>query len=221
MGDITFLFGWAKENNVLIPKKPNGETDIVSLFELYNRDKYIESLEKKSAKDISQEQKIDIKTMIIKKSNKDLLDFVNSVKQGTPTARRIVVSTVGDRERKAIENLTGEKLNAKVNTLSESEVRHIVNRHGEKGKADKSMSTTEDFLIIENVLNNFSSVSFCRDSNGEIERTYAYKDKNGEFAKLIKFSKVINGNICYVVEAVTDGKTGDLKIMSAYKTKKK
>lgn len=63
MGDITFLFGWAKENNVPIPKKPNGETDIVSLFELYDRDKYIESLEKKSAKDISQEQKIDIKTM--------------------------------------------------------------------------------------------------------------------------------------------------------------
>lgn len=36
-GKVAFLFGWAKRNNINIPKLHNGEVDIEKLFEMYNQ----------------------------------------------------------------------------------------------------------------------------------------------------------------------------------------
>lgn len=52
---------------------------------------------------------------------------------------------------------------------------------------------------------------------GKIARSKRYKNKKGEQAPLIKYTKKINNHVCYVVEAITDCKRGDISIISAYR----
>lgn len=146
-----------------------------------------------------------------------VVEFVKSVKEGKPIAKSVEVGAVNDRERKRIEELTGEKLNATKHVLRADEVSHILKRHGENGKADKSMANVKEFAKIEDALHNFDSLDFVRKSNNEIDTTFAYADKNGVSAKLIRYVKNDkNGKAMFVVEALTDTQKGELVIMSAY-----
>lgn len=150
----------------------------------------------------------------------EIADFVESVKNGNPIAKKIVISEVTDRERKRIEELTGEKLTATKHTISINEVKHIIKRHGEKGLADKSMADIEAYKAIPDIIHNFDNIEYCYDKKGEIDTTTAYLNKNGEPSKLIKYLKKFNNKISYVVEAIADTSKNQLYIISAYSTKK-
>ena len=151
----------------------------------------------------------------------EIADFVESVKNGNPIAKKIVISEVTDRERKRIEELTGEKLTATKHTISINEVKHIIKRHGEKGLADKSMADIEAYKAIPDIINNFDNIEYCYDKKGEIDVTYAYRDKNREPAKLIKYTKYMSDKIAFIVEALSDNKKDELNIITAYCNKKK
>lgn len=150
----------------------------------------------------------------------EIADFVESVKNGNPIAKKIVISEVTDRERKRIEELTGEKLTATKHTIRMDEVKHIIKRHGEKGLADKSMADIEAYKAIPDIIHNFDNIEYCYDKKGNIDTTTAYLNKNGEPSKLIRYLKKSNNKISYVVEAIADTSKNQLYIISVYSTKK-
>lgn len=147
-----------------------------------------------------------------------VVEFVKSVKEGKPIAKSVEVGAVNDRERKRIEELTGEKLNATKHVLNLNEAVHILNRHGENGKADKSMADVKEFAKIEDTLHNFDSLDFVI-KNGYVETTKAYKNSRNERAKLIIYKKRIDNNNFFTVEAISDAKDGSINIITSYQTK--
>ena len=145
-----------------------------------------------------------------------VIEYVNDFRSGKNIPQNIQVSLVGDRERNAIENLTNEKLKAKVHSLSADELRHIENRHGLNGRADKTMKNSKDYANIVDTLQHFDTIDYCYRVDGTIDTTHAYMGKDGKPAKLIKYERKTGEKVHYTVEAVVDGKAGDLKIISAY-----
>ena len=152
----------------------------------------------------------------IAKDKQRISAFIEKKRRGERTTRKLVVTSVNDRARKEIERLTGEPLNALYHSLDIDEIRHIESRHGINGKNDHSMSNIEDYETIVDVLHNFDSIDFVRDKKGKI-KIASYPDKNNKPSKLIQYRKSNVDGTFYVVEAITDGKSGDIKIISAYK----
>ena len=154
------------------------------------------------------------------KKKEEIAKFVEDFRKGKQTQRRIIIAGVSDKERKELERLLGDKINATTHTLHIDELRHIENRHGENGKADKSMANIEAYKHIPDVINNFDYIEFAYTSKSNTKRSKKYIDKYGEKARLVCYVKKENGNTSYVVEAITDTKRGDLSIITAYKQKK-
>lgn len=152
-------------------------------------------------------------------NEQDIINYVNMVLNGEEAPRKIIVGDIEDRERLAIEKLTGDKLNAVYHTLSENEVRHIEKRHGTNGKADTSMSEIESYGKIIDVIRNFDAVELV-ERDGKIQTASKYVNKYGEKAKLVAFKKSLTNTDMIVVEAITDTKRGDILIMSARQIKK-
>lgn len=148
-----------------------------------------------------------------------IADFVEKVRNNKESPAIIEVCPIKERERKCIEKLTGEVLNATKHTLHKDELVHIENRHGRNGKHDSSMSDIEAYEHIPDIIHNFDSLDYVYE-NGKIVRAHRYKNKKGEQAPLIRYVKSIDNYTCYVVEAVTDCKRGDVSIISAYRAKK-
>ncbi len=157
----------------------------------------------------------------MEEKGKEIADFVKAVRNGQNYQKKITVCEISDKERVRIEELTGEKLKAKKHSLSLNELVHIEKRHGVNGRADKTMMDLKAYENIPNVLNDFDNLEFITDENGTVQTTKAYLDANGKQAKMIKYEKNIDEVSCYVVEAITDGKTKDIIIMSAYRKNKK
>ena len=76
---INFLFGWASGNNIDIPKKSNGETDIGKLFEMYNNE--MNNLAKKTSPE-KVEQDLFLKIMDKDYFNKFTIDELKRVAKG-------------------------------------------------------------------------------------------------------------------------------------------
>lgn len=148
---------------------------------------------------------------------KRIVEQIKSYRNGQETSKILTVAKVGDRERKRIEELTKEPLSAKVHTIHIDEIVHTENRHGTNGKTDNSMSSLDAYENIPSVLHDFDNIDYVYDKNGKIATSKRYKDKHGKQAPLIKYTKKINNKICYVVEAVTDCKRGDISIITAYR----
>ena len=233
---INFLFGWANSKNVEIPTKANGKTDVGKLFEIYNEEQYnqskkaspnVEKLDLLSLKDKEYLNKLD--TEEIKKAvsgedqkvrrQKEIVDFVQSVEKGQNRLKRIIVSEIKDKERKEIERLIGEELNAKIHTLGANDVTHILKRHGKSGNGEKTMTDINDFKYMEDVLTNFDYCDYCYNKDGTIDRAVGYLNKYGEHAIKIKFAKYLNNSFYNVVEAIVDGKNSDIRVVSMYKSK--
>lgn len=161
---------------------------------------------------------IDPKTgeVLLEDNKKHLIEFVEKIRKGQRTAKRFIVTTVSTREKKEIERLTGETLNANIHTIGATNIFHIENRHGENGLADSSMKSLDNYGKIVDVLHDFQKVDFLYDSHGNIKTSKEYADKNNKPAKMIIYTKEFKDNTYFVVEAVTDGKSGDIKIVSAY-----
>lgn len=145
-----------------------------------------------------------------------LVEFAKEAIEGKrkPT-EYYTVGKISDRQRKDIERLTGEKLDADVNTVSGMQIKHIVSRHGEEGKADRSMADMADIGLMEYVLDNYDTAELVKYKD-KPSLSHAYLDKKGINAKQIKFEKSI-GSKYIVVEAITDSpKSKDIKVVSMY-----
>lgn len=169
-------------------------------------------------KDVKSQAAPEDKTTI-KEQKKKVGDYVERFREGEEVESEIVLSGVGEKEREAIEKLTGEKLTATQHVLCLSELRHIEKRHGRHGEHDHSMADIEKYEQIIEVLKNPDSVDFCLDKKGERQYSYNYRDKNNRPAKLLTFTKVYDGYEQMVVEAVCDSKYGKLHVITSY-TKK-
>lgn len=164
-----------------------------------------------AVKKYSDTPKEDLESMGIGKPS--LSDFITRVKNGTTKpGETFELGEITDRARKDIERLTGQKLNATKHVISATELAHILNRHGESGQADHTMATPKDFEQIAQVLQNYDSIELSNVKSN-------FRNGQGENAPIILYHKKLNSDMQIVAEAVTDGKKGKLRIISAYKTK--
>ncbi len=97
---INFLFGWASGNNIDIPKKSNGETDIGKLFEMYNNE--MNNLAKKTSPE-KVEQDLFLKIM-----DKDYLQKMNAEE-----IKKAVSVEIPPKENKFADTYSVEKLYGK------------------------------------------------------------------------------------------------------------
>ena len=149
-----------------------------------------------------------------------LVEFAKEAIEGKrkPT-EYYTVGKISDRQRKDIERLTGEKLYADKSIITAKSIKeHINTRHGEKGKANKTMSDMANYGIMNYVLENYDTAELA-EKDGEPDLSGELLDRNGKNAKQILFIKKI-GVTYVVVEAITDGrKNNEIRITSMY-TKK-
>lgn len=158
------------------------------------------------------QQQVNDNPLIVKSASKQMIrDFVQRVQNGQVKDGEVCeLGEITDRARADIERLTGQKLNATKHVISATELTHIWNRHGEFGLADHSMSTMEDFEDIVDVLQNYDNISLSNEKSN-------FRNGQGENAPIILYTKKLNNGTQIVAEAVTDGKKGKLRVISAYK----
>ena len=82
------------------------------------------------------------------------------------------------------------------------------------------MANIDDYYKILDTIHNFDKIQAVLNKDGNIKTSIGYADRSNKPAKLIQFIKTISENIFYVVEAITDGKDKDIKVLSAYQKKK-
>ena len=170
---------WANENGKEVPLNADGSLDDLKLQELYEENRT---------------------------KKKKISDYVENFRKGNGVEGEITLSDVGEKERKAIEKLTGEKLTATKHVLSLDELRHIEKRHGTNGDSDHSMSDMSRYEQIIDVLQNPDTVDFCVDKKGRRVFSNLYRDKNNNPAKMITFIKNYDEYMQMVVEAVCDSR---------------
>lgn len=141
----------------------------------------------------------------------DMVNFIENVRSGNYT-EPYVVSETNDRMRSAMMELGGLGKVGDVTVLDDNGIRHIDNRHGVNGEADKTMSKTEDMARASYVLQNFDNAYLAND------KAEGYVTKNGKKAPIIIFDKKIDGTHI-VVEAVSDSKRNRNYIVSEYLSK--
>lgn len=150
----------------------------------------------------------------------ELVDYVRMVLNGEEVPQRVAFGGIGERERTAIETLIGEPLNANCHTIAKTEIIHINKDHGGNGRTDRSMSDLSDYGKILDAIQGFDEIKLLY-KNGEVKRSWAYRDKYNKGARLVQFKKKMDNDNFYVVEMLTDGKDGDIKVLSAYQNAKK
>ena len=115
---------------------------------------------------------------------------------------RIFVSEVNQNAIDAISAVAGFDASEYEFYLQKSELRHIVNRHGDTSETkgakyhDEAMSNHSDIARMAYVLNNF-------DSYRRVEDTQTVFDKNRNPARTIEFAKQVDGTY-YVVTAIAE-----------------
>lgn len=146
-----------------------------------------------------------------------IVDFAKNAIEGKikPTAI-YTVGKISDRQRRDIEHLTGERLEATISTISAQQiVNHIDKGHGANGKSDHSMEDLTNYSLMNCIINDYDSVELAT-KKGSLDLSTQYLNKHNERAKQIIFKKSIGKNYI-VVEAITDSvKNKDIKIVSMF-----
>lgn len=142
--------------------------------------------------------------------DKGLTDFIERVKKDpTDSKSTYTIGKVSNRLSADIEKLTGIDTNAFTHRVKANSIRHIINRHGENGMADKSMANVEDIARMKYVLDNYDSIELSK------ERSAEYMDRNQKLAPKVEISKKVDGTY-YIVEAVPDTNAKRLEVVSAF-----
>ncbi len=147
-----------------------------------------------------------------------LLDFIRAQKHGMNSRYKLANPT--ERQIKEIKDLLGIDVTGYVNLINTNAVLHIKKRHGEKGKADTSMSNDMDIARMSYVLENYDYIGVLTDEHGNVIKNSEFKSSNNEVAPMVIYSKKINGTY-YLVEAVPETSSKRIWVASAYINKKK
>ena len=146
-------------------------------------------------------------------TDQDVLDFIDSVMNGSNITNLITVAFIPDAAAKEIEILTGKKVEGNRVVLDANAVRHIEKRHGVNGKQDSSMKDTKDVARMGFVVSNYDEITFSGLT------TTGYPDEKGMASPMVRISKKINGTY-YIVEAVNSSKHKKNYVVSAFIQKK-
>ncbi|WP_293969154.1 hypothetical protein [uncultured Ruminococcus sp.] len=152
--------------------------------------------------------------------NNDIIKFVSEVKNGNQNFQRLAISNVSEKQIKDIKKLLGIDVTGYRNSINTSTVEHILNRHGENGKQDKSMKNIKDIARMSYVLSEYDDVDILRDEKGEPILSIEFMDKNNKPAYMLKYTKKINGTY-YVVVAAPENRFKRMWVVSAYIQKNK
>lgn len=98
-----------------------------------------------------------------------------------------------------------------------SQVEHTWRRHGKNGKADSSMSKTEDFAKIRWYLEHSTELKVARHKDGNLKLHRRYKNSDGSKAIMVSLITHLKGTDCYVSECVPDVKSKTMYVLSVYK----
>ena len=148
-----------------------------------------------------------------------LKTFVQSVKGGDLTFKRQKISDVSERAANDIGNLLGIDVSDYTHDINTNSVQHILNRHGENGEYNHTMSNDNDIARIGWVLENYDTVELLT-KDGEQVYSSGFLDGEGKPAPQIRYIKRIDGTY-YVVEAAVENNYKKLWVQSAYLQKTK
>ncbi len=140
--------------------------------------------------------------------------FVQSVKNGDLSFKRQKISDVSERAAADIKRLLGVDAQGYTHNINTNGVKHIIDRHGESGSHDSTMSADDDVARIGWVLENYDTVEPLLE-NGKLVYSSEFRDSNDRPAPQIRFSKKIDGSY-YVVEAACVNSHEKLWVQSAY-----
>ena len=171
-----------------------------------------------SLESYSEERKNIIKSFLSSVDEK-LKSFVQSIKNGDTTFKRQKISDVSERAATDIKSLLGIDVSGYTHDINTDSVRHILNRHGENGIQDNTMSVDEDIARVGWVIENYDTVELIKE-NGEQVKSSGFADKNNNPAPQIRYIKKIDGTY-YVVEAAFENKYKKLWVQSVYLQKNK
>ena len=142
----------------------------------------------------------------------EVRNFVEDVINGNDKINYITVAFLPDNASKRIEEITQKHVEGSRVVLDINAVKHILNRHGENGKQDSSMSNIDDIARIGYVIMNYDDIEYKGIT------TTGYLDETGAPSPMIQISKRIDGTY-YVIEAVNSSKKKKNYIVTAYISK--
>lgn len=161
-----------------------------------------------------------IETLYSLNVDKNILEKATQFKaEGYKNFERVKVLDITDRIKQEVKKLIGFDATGYEIYSNTDTYKHIERRHGENGIQDHSMKDMRDVALMTYVLKRFDTAEIVMNNEGKEDVTYAYSDVHGKPAKMIKFSKEING-VQYVVVAVPENKYKKLWVMSEYKEQK-
>ena len=133
-------------------------------------------------------------------------EIISTAINNTRPKGSIVLAKVDKKTADIIEKITGINTIDRIERITASDIRHILNRHGDKETETKKGQlpiTKTDLEKIPDVIQNFDS----------IEKGNINVDKKGEH-QTVRFIKEYNNNSLYVVEVVpSEGNTLTIKTM--------
>lgn len=127
----------------------------------------------------------------------------------------VTLGGVTAKERNAIQAQTGIDVSGYVHSVNSDFFSHVENRHGISGQENQSMADLNDIARAEWVIANADSVELITKADGTPATTKAFKDRNNNEDKLVRFKKRVDGHV-YVVEAVGENAKKRLWLMTAY-----
>ena len=146
-------------------------------------------------------------------NNEDIINLISKVKSGQyKNNERVELGIVSNKAAKEIEKILGIDVSGFKVAIEARQIFHILNDHGEKGKADHSMTNDADIAKIEYVLNEFDDISF----SGKTQAYSYMKDGFNRTAETVLYEKDIGNKSYYVVQAVPNTKKKTLYIVSAF-----
>ena len=183
--------------------------------------KSAESETKEVKKETTEENSVDVGAhsarysldYINAEENSDIVALVDKVRRGQCNENeKVVLGNVSDSIAEKIFNLTNIDVKDFKIAIEARQIKHILNRHGEQGKSDQSMSDPSDLAKIEYAINNHEDI---RNAGKTSAYKYADNGKTRE-ANTILYETPIGTKSYYVVQAVMDTKKKMLFIVTAF-----
>ncbi len=160
---------------------------------------------------------------------KKLVEFINAVKQmqnkSIISKRKHRIGFISKEHAQFTESLLEEigidiDLDGYELWIDGTGAEHVEIRHGEKGKADSTMSEEVLKEKIPWAVNYADSGTIMRKDNGDIKYSNRFQNSDGSRSPELKMYKKIDGETLCVSECVTDSKYRRIYITSAYIIKK-
>ena len=160
------------------------------------------------------------------KLGRETADFIESVSKmldhSKISKRKLKIGAISEGHKEIVEKLMHKiKPDFSVDGyelwIDGTGAEHINARHGENGKADRTMASREDKELIPWAANTPDGGEFIRDEHGNIKLSDRYFNADGSKAPQIRLHKEIDGDMVYVAECVPDSKNRRIYITSAYK----